>query len=263
MFVHGLWIAAAAWDPWVALFEERGYAPIAPAWPGEAGSVAQTRAEPQAQAPYGITEIADHFAAIAATFPAKPIVIGHSFGGLIAQNLVTRSLAVAAVAIDPAQIKGVKPLPIAQLRSAFPVLKNPGNRKRAVALTESQFRYGFGNALSVEESAQLYNLWNIPSPARPLFQAAVANFAPHSAANIDTHTGNRGPLLLISGSEDHTVPAVVTRAAHKLYRHSSATTDYRQIEGRGHSLTIDSGWREVADVALSWLAEQGLAPVEP
>ena len=190
---------------------------------------------------------------------ARPIVIGHSFGGLIAQNLLGRGLAAEAIAIDAAPIKGVLPLPLSTLRSAFPVLRNPANTHRAVPLTAEEFRYGFANAVSREEAAELYERWAIPGPGRPMFQAAFANFAPHSAAKVDTDNGARGPLLLIAGEKDHVVPPVVTRATLKQYRNSGAVTELRELAGRGHSLTIDHGWREVADTALAWLARH---PVE-
>lgn len=261
LFVHGLWIAASAWQPWCDLFASQGYAPVAPTWPGEADTIDETRAHPERQSGKGIAEVADHFAGVAESLPARPIVIGHSFGGLIAQQLLARGVASAAVAIDPAQIKGVKALPFAQLRSGFPVLGNPRNIKKAQRPTEGQFRYSFGNALTDHESRSLYERWTIPSPSRPLFQAALANFQRHSGASVDTARADRGPLLFISGADDHTVPAVVTRAAWRRYRKSPARTDYREVS-RGHSLTIDAGWPEVAAIALAWLGEQGLSSSE-
>jgi pimeloyl-ACP methyl ester carboxylesterase len=255
MFVHGLWLHATSWADWVELFRDDGYAPIAPPWPGERATVAETRAEPADMARYGIAAIADHFARVIDTLDAKPIVIGHSFGGLIAQNLLGRNLAAAAVAIDAAPVKGVLPLPISALRVASAVLKNPANRKRTVALTAEQFRYGFTNMLSEQESGQLFQKWTVPSPGRPLFEAAFANFSPKSPAKVDTANTARGPLLLIAGEEDHTVPPVITRATLKLYRTSSAVTELVELKGRGHSLTIDSGWREVAETTRSWLKE--------
>ncbi|HEY6314138.1 MAG TPA: hypothetical protein VIY52_25530 [Streptosporangiaceae bacterium] len=171
----------------------------------------------------------------------------------MAQNLLGQDLAVAAVAIDPAPIKGVLVLPPAQLRAAFPVLGNPANRKRSVSLTAAQFRYAFGNAVSERESGQLYEAWNIPAPGRPLSEAAFASFTPHSPAKVNTRNSARGPLLLISGQKDHTVPDIVTHSTFSQYRHSTAVTDLRRLPDRGHSLTIDSGWRQVADTALTWL----------
>ena len=186
-----------------------------------------------------------------------PVIVGHSFGGLIAEKLLGQGVGAAAVAIDPAQIKGVLPLPLAQLRAGFPALGNPTNLHRAVSLTAKEFRFGFGNALTPEESDELYERWTIPSPARPLFQAAAANFSMHSEAKVDTDNSTRGPLLLISGLEDHTVPDVVTRSTLKQYRSSTAITELKQFEGRGHSLTIDRGWRDVADAVLALAVRQG------
>jgi pimeloyl-ACP methyl ester carboxylesterase len=194
-----------------------------------------------------------HYTEIIQSLDAQPIIVGHSFGGLLAEKLLGQDLAVAAVAIDPAQIKGVLPLPLAQLRAALPALGNPANLHKSVSLTAKEFRFGFGNELTEEESDELFEEWAIPSPARPLFQAAVANFSIHSEAKVNTGNETRGPLLLISGKQDHTVPDVSTRSTLKQYRDSAAVTELKQFEGRGHSLTIDHGWREVADATLEWL----------
>jgi alpha-beta hydrolase superfamily lysophospholipase len=253
VFIHGLWLHGTSWQPWIDLFREAGYEATAPEWPGVPDTVAEARAHPERQAGKGIAEVVEHYAKIVREAGSKPIVIGHSFGGLIAEHLLGQDLATAAIAIDPAPIKGVLVLPPAQLRAAFPVLGNPANRKKSVSLTAAQFRYAFGNALSEQESARLYDEWNIPAPGRPLFEAAFANFAPHSPAKVNTKNSARGPLLLISGKRDHTVPNSVTQSTFHRYRHSTAVTDLRRLEDRGHSLTIDSGWREVADTALTWL----------
>jgi pimeloyl-ACP methyl ester carboxylesterase len=167
------------------------------------------------------------------------------------------------VAIDAAQIKGVLPLPLSSLKATFPVFKNPANAHRAVSLTVEQFRYAFGNALTDEESDELYDRWSIPAPGKPLFEAAAANFNPHSPAAVDTDNELRGPLLLMMGGKDHTVPEAITRSTAKQYRHSDAVTDVHEFPDRAHSLTIDSGWREVADVALTWLAAQSLPGSRP
>ncbi len=258
VFIHGLWLHATSWTPWLDLFRAAGYEPMAPPWPGEATTVGETRDNPDRMADKGIDDIANHFTDIIKSLGSPPILVGHSFGGLIAEKLLGQDKAIAAVAIDPAQIKGVLPLPLAALRSALPVLANPGNLHRAVALSKKEFRFGFGNALPEEESDALFEKWTIPSPARPLFQAAVANFALHSEAQVNTKNNNRGPLLLISGTADHTVPDAVTQSTMKQYRHSTAVTELKQFEGRGHSLTIDSGWKGVADAVLGWLKEKGL-----
>jgi pimeloyl-ACP methyl ester carboxylesterase len=258
VFIHGLWLHATSWDPWIDLFRESGYAPVAPGWPGDPDSVKEARANGESIADHGIDDVVAHYAAIIETLPARPILIGHSFGGMIAQKLLGQDLAVAAVAIDAAQIKGVLPLPLSALRATLPVFKNPANRHKAVSLTAAQFRFAFGNAISEEESDELYERWTIPAPGKPLFEAAAANFDPHSPAKVNTANELRGPLLLMTGGKDHTVPEAVTRATLKQYRHSDAVTDLVEFPDRGHSLTIDSGWREVADTAQTWLAKQKL-----
>lgn len=260
VFIHGLWLHSTSWQPWAELFAQNGYAPVVEGWPHEPSTVEAARRNPEAVANIGIDEITAHYAGIINRLDEAPVVIGHSFGGLITQKLAGMGLARAAVAIDPAQIKGVKPLPLAQLRSSLPGLGNPFNKKHAVALTAKQFRYGFGNALTQQESDRLFEQWTIPSPALPLFEAAGANFAKNSPAAVDTANSSRGPLLLVSGQLDHTVPDVVTRAAYKLYGDSTATTELKQFADRGHSLTLDSGWHGVADYTLGWLARQGVQP---
>jgi pimeloyl-ACP methyl ester carboxylesterase len=216
--------------------------------------VEEAREHPDLVANMSIDDAVSHYAEIIGALEAKPVIIGHSFGGLFAEKLVGQDLGVAGVAIDPAQIKGVLPLPLAQLRAALPALGNPANLHKAVSLTAKEFRFGFGNELSEEESNALFDQWTIPGPARVVFQAAAANFALHSEAKVNTGNEKRGPLLLMSGKDDHTVPDVTTRSTLKQYRDSSAVTELKQFAGRGHSLTIDSGWREVADATLEWLA---------
>ncbi|GGN58025.1 alpha/beta hydrolase [Streptomyces albiflavescens] len=258
VLIHGLWLHAGSWQPWIDLAAERGYAPLAPGWPGEPATVAEARRHPEAVAGLGIDDVTNHYAGIIRTLDRPPVLIGHSFGGLIAQKLLGAGLGRAAVAIDPAQIKGVKALPPAQLRAGFPVLGNPANRRRAVSLTAAQFRYGFGNALPSDESDDLHARLTIPSPGRPLFEAAFANFVRRSPAAVATDNADRGPLLMISGQADHTVPDVVTRSAYKLYGDSPAVTELKQFPDRGHSLVVDHGWRTVAEYALQWLAREGI-----
>ncbi len=257
VFIHGLWIHSSAWAPWLDLFGERGYPVSAPGWPGDGETPQATRDNPDPLNDVGIQAICDHYADLIGEPDVKPIVIGHSFGGLIAQELLDHNVAAAAIAIDPAPIKGVKALPYAQLKSGFPVLENPANRHRTVMLTAKQFRYAFGNVLTEEESNDLYEKWAIPGPGRPLFEDAFANFSRKSPAKVDTHTAVRGPLLLTSGTEDHTVPKKVTEQAFKLYADGPSVTEYHEFEGRGHSLAMDSGWGDVAAVALDWLAGKG------
>jgi pimeloyl-ACP methyl ester carboxylesterase len=253
VFIHGLWLHATSWNRWLEVYRDAGYEPVAPGWPGEPSTVIEAREQPDLVANTSIDDAVAHYTDIIKALDAKPIIVGHSFGGLLAEKLLGQDLAVAAVAIDPAQIKGVLPLPLAQLRAALPALANPANLHKAVSLTAKEFRFGFGNELSEDESDALFEQWAIPAPARPLFQAAVANFSVHSQAKVNTGNEARGPLLLTSGTHDHTVPDVTTRSTLKQYRDSAAVTELKQFEGRGHSLTIDNGWRDVADATLEWL----------
>ena len=253
VFVHGLWLHATSWGPWLELFSEAGYAATAPGWPGTADTVEQARRNPDQVAGKGIDDVVDHYARIISGLPAPPVVVGHSFGGLIAQRLLGQDLAAAGVAIDPAPIKGVLYLPPSALRVASTALRKPANRDKAVSLTAEQFRYGFGNALPAAESAELFERWTVPSPGKPLFEDALANFTPRSPAKVDTLNKTRGPLLLISGGKDHTVPPPVVTATRRLYHKSPAITDFREFADRGHSLTIDHGWHEIAQETLDWL----------
>lgn len=258
LFIHGLWLHPTSWEPWIECVGEKGYSATAPGWPGDPATVDEARANPDAVAGHGIDDVVAHYAEVIAAMPEKPVLVGHSFGGMIAQRLLGEDRALGAVAIDAAQIKGVLPLPLSALRATLPVFRNPANRHRAVSLTAEQFRYAFGNAIPEEESDELFERWVVPAPGQPLFEAASANFDPHSPAKVDTANEARGPLLLITGGQDHTVPEAVTRATLKQYRHSDAVTDFLAFPDRAHSLTIDHGWRDVADATLAWLDTQGL-----
>jgi pimeloyl-ACP methyl ester carboxylesterase len=238
------------------VFRESGYEPLAPGWPGDADTPEETRNNPGQLAGKGIDDVVGHYAQVVAGLEARPVVVGHSFGGLIAQRLLGQDLAAAAVAIDPAPIKGVLFLPPSALRVASIALRRPATRNQAVSLTAEQFRYGFGNAVGEQESGELYERWAIPSPGRPLFEAAMANFAPRSPAKVNTGNKTRGPLLITAGGRDHTVPAALSHATRRLYHKSPAVTDLREFPDRGHSLTIDHGWREVAQTVLDWLKQR-------
>jgi pimeloyl-ACP methyl ester carboxylesterase len=258
VFIHGLWLHSTSWGAWQEFFADAGYETLAPEWPGTPATVAEARANPDSAGDHGIDDVTNHYLEIIRGLSGPPILIGHSFGGMIAEKILGLGHAAGAVAIDAAQIKGVLPLPLSALHATLPVFKNPANRHRAVSLTAEQFRFSFGNTLPEEESDRLWEAWNIPSPGKPLFEAAVANFALHSPAAVETGNNDRGPLLLVAGGKDHTVPEVITKATAKQYRHSDAVTDLIEFADRGHSLTIDSGWREVATTSLKWLGKQGL-----
>jgi pimeloyl-ACP methyl ester carboxylesterase len=253
VFVHGLWLLPSSWDRWAALFEENGYAALTPGWPDDPDTVDEAKAHPEVFAGKSIGQVADHFETIISGLDRKPAVVGHSFGGLLTQILAGRGLAAVSVAIDPAPFRGVLPLPISSLKSAFPVLGNPANRNRAVPLTYDQFRYGFANAVSEEEAKQLYETYSVPASGKPLFQAATANLNPWTEAKVDTDNPERGPLLIISGEKDNTVPPAIANASYKQEQDNPGVTELIEIKNRGHALTIDSGWREVADTALAFV----------
>jgi non-heme chloroperoxidase len=231
----------------------RPFAQHAAGWPDDPDTVEEAQAHPEVFAHKSIGQVADHFQEIIGGLARKPAIIGHSFGGLLTQILAGRGLAAVSVAIDPAPFRGVLPLPISSLKSAFPVLGNPANRNRAVPLTYEQFRYGFANAVSEEEAKQLYETYAVPTSGKPLFQAATANLNPWTEAKVDTESPERGPLLIISGEKDHTVPWAIANASYKQQQDNQGVTEIVEIKDRGHALTIDSGWREVADKALAFV----------
>ncbi|HEY0384016.1 MAG TPA: alpha/beta hydrolase [Candidatus Elarobacter sp.] len=252
VFVHGLWLLPSSWDRWAALFEEAGYTALTPGWPDDPDTVAEANAKPDVFAHKTVGQVADHFAEIIRGLRKKPAIIGHSFGGLLAQILAGRGLAAATVAIDAAPFRGVLPLPISSLKSAWPVLGNPANRNRAVPLTYEQFRYGFANAVSEDEAKELYDTFAVPASGVPLFQAATANLNPWTEAKVDDNP-DRGPLLIVSGEKDHVVPWAIANASFKHQQHNPGVTEIVEIPNRGHALTIDSGWREVAETALTFV----------
>ncbi|MCX4815560.1 alpha/beta hydrolase [Streptomyces sp. NBC_01239] len=253
VFVHGLWLLPSSWDRWAAHFEQAGYAPVSLSWPDDPETVAEANAHPEVMAGKTVGQVADHLTELIGTLTRKPAIIGHSFGGLLTQILAGRGLSAASVAIDPAPFRGVLPLPISALRSSAPVLTNPANRNRAVPLTYDQFRYGFANAVGEEEARELYETYAVPAPGAPLFQAATANLNPWTEAKVDTENPDRGPLLIISGEKDHTVPWSIANASYKKQQHNKNVTEITEIKDRGHALTIDHGWQEVADTALSFV----------
>jgi len=253
VFIHGLWLLPSSWDNWVDLFEQNGYAGVTPDWPDDPETVEVARAEPEVLAKKSLGQVADHTVEVIGELDKKPAVMGHSTGGLLAQILAGRGLSAATVAIDPGPFRGVLPLPLSALRSASPVLRNPLNKNRAVTLTLDQFKYGWANALSDEEAEQLYETYHVAAPGVALMQMANANLNPLSEAKVDTKNPDRGPLLILDGEKDHTVPWAIANASYKRQSRNEGVTEIEKVPNRGHSLTIDSGWREVADRALAFV----------
>src|SRR5947209_1898979 len=253
VFVHGLWLLPSSWDGWARLFDQAGYAPVQPGWPDDPETVEEANAHPEVFAHKTIGQVADHYAEAIGQLKKKPAVIGHSFGGLLVQILAGRGLAAATVAIDPAPFRGVLPLPYSSLKSASPVLGNPLNRNRAVPLTYDQFRFGFANAVGEDEAKELYRTYAVPASGAPLFQAAAANLNPWTEAKVDTKNPDRGPLLIINGGKDNQVPWAIADASYKREKRNDGITEVIELPNRGHSLVIDSGWREVADTALAFI----------
>jgi pimeloyl-ACP methyl ester carboxylesterase len=253
VFVHGLWLLPSSWDRWATAFQEAGYAPLAPGWPDDPETVEEAKANPDVFARKTVGDVADHFQEVIGGLDRRPAIVGHSFGGLLAQILAGRGLSAASVAIDPAPFRGVLPLPISALKSSAPVLSNPANRGRAVPLTYEQFRFAFANAVSEDEAKELYESFAVPAPGAPLFQAATANLNPWTEAKVDTENPDRGPMLIVSGEKDHTVPWAIANASYKRQKRNEGVTEIVEVPNRGHALTIDSGWREVADTALAFV----------
>jgi non-heme chloroperoxidase len=253
VFIHGLWLLPSSWDRWGPVFAEAGYAPLCPGWPDDPDTVAEAYAEPEVFVNKTVGQVADHYTDVIGKLNKKPVVIGHSFGGLLAQIIAGRGLAAVSVAIDSAPFRGVLPLPISALRSASPVLGNPANRHRAVPLTFEQFRYAFGNAVTEAEAKELFETFAVPASGAPIFQAAAANLNPWTEAKLDSTNPDRGPMLIISGEKDHTVPQAISDAIYHKQKHNAGVTEFMEMPNRGHSLTIDNGWREVADTALTFV----------
>jgi non-heme chloroperoxidase len=253
VFVHGLWLLPSSWDRWAELFDQAGYAPVQAGWPDDPSTVEEAKADPEVFARKSIGEIADHYGDVIGQLARKPAVIGHSFGGLLTEILAGRGLSAASVAISPAPFRGVLPLPISALRSSSAVLRNPANRNRAVPLSYDQFRYAFANAVPEDEAKTLYETYSVPGPGEPIFQAAAANLNPWTEAKVATKNPDRGPLLIISADNDHTVPWAIANASFKKQKHNEGVTEIVKVDGRGHALTIDSGWHEIAEKSLAFV----------
>jgi pimeloyl-ACP methyl ester carboxylesterase len=253
VLIHGLWLLPSSWANWAQLFEESGYAALTPGWPDDPETVEEARANPDVFAKKTLGQIADHTAEVIGKLDKKPAVMGHSTGGLVAQMIADRGLSAATVAIAPGPFRGVLPIPISALRSVMPVLRNPLNRGRAVTLSLDEFKYGWTNALGEDEAKQLYETYHVAAPGVALMQQANANLNPFTEAKLDPKNPERGPLLIIEGEKDHTVPWSIANASFKRQQRNDGVTEIKKILNRGHSLTIDSGWREVAETALRFV----------
>lgn len=259
LFVHGLWLLSSSWDRWRGVFEEAGYTTLAPGWPDDPETVSEAREHPEAFARKMVQQVTDHYLDAITALNHAPVVIGHSFGGLVAQKIAGTGACVATVAIDPAPFQGVLPIPAAALKSAFPVVANPANTRRAVTLTFDQFTYGWANALDEVEARELYDTFHVAAAGNPIFQAVTANLNPFAETKADTRNPDRGPLLIISGEKDHTVPYATAHSAYEIQaKHNDSPTEFIELPNRGHSLTIDHGWREVATTALEFIDRTGV-----
>jgi len=260
VLIHGLWMTPLCWEHWIDRYSARGYKVLAPAWPGMDTSVEQLRADTTAIDRLGIQEIVDHYDAIIRALDDPPIIMGHSFGGAFTEVLLDRGLGAAGVGIDAAGVKGITRLPFSELRSGFPILKNPANVHHAVPLTFEEFHYAFTNTISEAEARSAFERYAVPGPGRVLFQGAFANFNPRTPLQVDFKKSDRAPLLLIAGGSDHTVPAVVDKSMAQRYAKSDAVTEYKEFPGRSHFTIGEHGWEEVADYALDWALAQVAAP---
>jgi pimeloyl-ACP methyl ester carboxylesterase len=261
MFIHGLWLLSNSWRRWRERFEACGYATVAPGWPDDPETVEAARANPDVFANKMVGQVMEHYLEALRSLPSKPAVVGHSFGGLIAQQVAGEGASAVTVAIDPAPFRGVLSVPFSSLKSSAPVVANPVNAGRAVTLTLDEFGYGWANALDADEAKELYEQYHVAAAGRPIFQAVAANINPFTEMRVDIENPARGPLLLIAGAKDHTVPTSVVTASYKRQQHNPGVTEFLELPNRGHALTIDHGWREVADTALTFMQPHLPPPV--
>ncbi|WP_336852235.1 alpha/beta hydrolase [Sinomonas albida] len=256
VLIHGLWMTPLSWEHWVDRYQRRGLKVITPGYPGiqpgEAG-VAALREDPSPLAGLGVRDVLDHLAEVIGGLGTKPVIMGHSFGGAFVQLLLDAGYGAAGVSIDGAAVKGVKALPFSEIKSTFPVLHNPANRKRAVPITPKEFHYAFTNNLTEEQSQAVFDRYAVPVSGRILFQGGLANFTADADTTYNFANDDRAPLLFISGGNDHILPPAVQRENYdKNVKHSTATTAYRLFDRRCHYTCGEDGWEEVADFALEW-----------
>lgn len=263
VLIHGLWLTPRSWEGWIERFEDRGHRVLAPPWPRMDAEVEALRRDPSGLNGLGLVEIVEHYAEIVRGLDRAPIIMGHSFGGLVTELLLDRSLGAVGVALSPAPVKGVLRLPVAQLRSAFPALKNPAARGKTTELTPKQFHYAFTNTMSESDAKAAYDRYQVPGTNRILFQAAFANFNPKAPSKVDFHKPDRAPLLVIGNGADHTVPASVSKEAATRLAKSKTVVDYHEFAGRPHFTAGAPGWEEVADYALEWATGRAGAREQP
>ena len=256
VLVHGLWMTPLSWEYWAHHYTELGYSVFAPSWPGMERDVRTLRRSPETYAKIGFRQIVDRYEQLVIELGEPPILMGHSFGGLVVQALLDRGLGACGVAIASAPIKGIWKLPYSTIRVVTPQLINPRNNHRCVPLTPAQFQYAFMNTSSREESFRIYQRYAVPGPDHVLFQTELANFNPFAETAVNVKRNNRAPLLMIAGSQDHVVPPTVVKANVRAYRHSTATTEYKEFADRTHFIIGQSGWEEVANYALDWVRDQ-------
>jgi pimeloyl-ACP methyl ester carboxylesterase len=261
VLIHGLWLTSRSWEGWKARFEERGHEVIAPAWPHMEGEVEALRRDPSVMNGLGVTEVVDHYERIIRSFDTPPVIMGHSFGGLITELLLDRGLGAAAATLSPAPVKGVLGVPPALLRTIFPALRNPAIRKRTMPMSPKQFHRGFTNTMNDADAAAAYERYYVPAPGRVIYQAAFANVNPHAVTKVDFHKDDRAPLLVMGNDKDQTVPASVSREAAKRHAKSKAVVEYKEFAGRPHFPTAP-GWEAVADYALDWVERHVGVPAE-
>lgn len=260
VLVHGLWMTPKSWDTWAEHYRAKGHEVITLAWPGiGTRTPADLRRDPSAFDGIGITDIVDHLEAEIRKLPVKPIIMGHSFGGLFTQMLADRGLGVAYVGVEPGQPAGISTLPFSTVRTAFPILRNPFRKNKASQISKAHFHFTFGNDLTRAESDAEYELNAIPSFNRVFFEGvAGALNEKGGASHVEYGRPERAPLLVLAGEIDHVVPPAIAKAIVAKYRAgaaktgSSAIVEYREFPGRTHRIVSQKGWEEVADYALDW-----------
>ncbi|HEX2325263.1 MAG TPA: alpha/beta hydrolase [Chloroflexota bacterium] len=264
VLIHGLWMTPRSWEKWVERYSARGYRVLAPAYPGLEVEVEALRADPGPIEALTVPAVVEHYEGLVRGLERPPILMGHSFGGVLVQILLDHGLGAAGVAIDSVPAEGILVVPVSQIRASFPVLRNPANRHRAVPFTPEQFHYAFTNTLSAEESLAVYERYHVPAPGGFVWGGVLANFTPgHQDTYVDFANDDRAPLLFIAGGEDNIMPPSVNQATAKHYRRSKAVTDYQEFPGRSHYTVGQDGWEEVADYALDWAVKQAAPPPPP